>query len=152
MIYADTAAEIETRRKAFLRKWRLKCRAVADSLEEAGDRLFTFTRLDPSQWKSARTTNAIERLKRGISAAASRTQTVLPCAETVPMLLWALLALRPDPDAQGRWLGNLCLSPSNPCLLTSPPEKPKDHMPGDGRQENFHSIRDTTLLSVQSFS
>ena len=38
MIYADSAAEIETRRKAFLRKWKLKCRAVADSLEEAGDR------------------------------------------------------------------------------------------------------------------
>lgn len=39
-IYADTAAEIETRRKAFLRKWRFKCRAVAGSLEEAGDRPF----------------------------------------------------------------------------------------------------------------
>jgi hypothetical protein len=24
-----------------IRKWRLKCRAVADSLEEAGDRMFT---------------------------------------------------------------------------------------------------------------
>ena len=60
MTYADTAAEIDKRRKAFLRKWRLKCRAVADSLEEAGDWLFAFTRLDPSQWKSARTTNAIE--------------------------------------------------------------------------------------------
>ena len=35
---------------------------VATSLEEAGDRLFTFTRLPPEQWKSARTTNAIERL------------------------------------------------------------------------------------------
>ncbi len=91
MIYADTAAEIETRRKAFLRKWRLKCRAVADSLEEAGDRLFTFTRLDPSQWKSARTTNAIERLN-GEFRRRIKTQTVLPCAETVPMLLWALLA------------------------------------------------------------
>ncbi len=45
MIYADTAKEVEKRRKAFLRKWRLKCRAVADSLEEAADRLFTFTRL-----------------------------------------------------------------------------------------------------------
>ena len=54
MIYAATAAEVETRRKAFVRKWRLKCRAVADSLEEDGDRLFTFTRLDPSQWKPAR--------------------------------------------------------------------------------------------------
>jgi transposase-like protein len=69
----------------------LKCRAVADSLEEAGDRLFTFTRLDPSQWKSARTTNANERLK-GEFRRRIKTQTVLPCAETVPMLLWALLA------------------------------------------------------------
>jgi putative transposase len=91
MIYAETSKEIETRRKAFIRKWRLKCRAVADSLEEAGDRLFTFTRLPESQWKSARTTNAIERLheefKRRI-----KTQTVLPSAETAAMLLWALLA------------------------------------------------------------
>jgi len=91
MIYADSAHEIEKRRRAFLRKWRLKCRAVADSLEEAGDRLFTFTRLPSSQWKSARTTNAIERLheefKRRI-----KTQTVLPSAETAAMLFWALLA------------------------------------------------------------
>jgi putative transposase len=91
MIYAATAAEVETRRKAFLRKWRLKCRAVADSLEEAGERLFAFTRLDPSQWKSARTTNAIERLNEEFRRRI-KTQTVLPCAETVPMLLWALLA------------------------------------------------------------
>jgi transposase-like protein len=91
MIYAETAVEVEARRKAFLRKWRLKCRAVADSLEEAGDRLFAFTRLDPSQWKSARTTNAIERLNEEFRRRI-KTQTVLPCAETVPMLLWALLA------------------------------------------------------------
>ena len=91
MIYAETAAEVETRRKAFLRKWRLKCRAVADSLEEAGERLFAFTRLDPSQWKSARTTNAIERLNEEFRRRI-KTQTVLPCAETVPTLLWALLA------------------------------------------------------------
>jgi transposase-like protein len=45
MIYATTPEEIEVRRKAFIRKWRLKHRAVADSLEEAGERLFTFTRL-----------------------------------------------------------------------------------------------------------
>src|SRR6516162_2781456 len=91
MIYAASPGEIEQRRRAFLRKWRLKCKAVADSLEEAGDRLFTFTRLPPSQWKSARTTNAIERLheefKRRI-----KTQTVLPSAETAAMLFWALLA------------------------------------------------------------
>jgi putative transposase len=91
MIYAATSEEIEARRKAFIRKWRLKHRAVADSLEEAGERLFTFTRLPPSQWRSARTTNAIERLheefKRRI-----KTQTVLPSAETAAMLFWALLA------------------------------------------------------------
>jgi hypothetical protein len=62
MIYATTPEEIALRRKAFIRKWRLKHRAVADSLEEAGDRLFTFVRLPPSQWRSVRTTNAIERL------------------------------------------------------------------------------------------
>jgi transposase-like protein len=91
MIYAETAAEVETRRMAFLRKWRLKCRAVADSLEEAGDRPFTFTRLDPSQWKSARTTDATLRLNEEFRGRI-KTQTVLPCAETVPMLLRALLA------------------------------------------------------------
>jgi putative transposase len=37
------------------RKWRLKHRAVADSLAEAGDRLFTFTRLSPSQWRTGST-------------------------------------------------------------------------------------------------
>jgi len=91
MIYATTPEEIAARRKAFIRKWRLKHRAVADSLEEAGERLFTFARLPPSQWRSLRTTNAIERLheefKRRI-----KTQTVLPSADTAAMMFWALLA------------------------------------------------------------
>ena len=47
--------------------------------------------LPPSQWRSVRTTNAIERLheefKRRI-----KTQTVLPSADTAAMLFWALLA------------------------------------------------------------
>ena len=91
MIYAETAKEVQARRKVFLHKWRLRCPAVATSLEEAGDRLFAFQRLPSSQWKSARTTNAIERLheefKRRI-----KTQTVLPSAETAAMLFWALMA------------------------------------------------------------
>jgi transposase-like protein len=53
--------------------------------------LFSFSRLPDSQWRSARTTNAIERLheefKRRI-----KTQTLLPSAETAAMLFWALLA------------------------------------------------------------
>src|SRR5690348_15871997 len=68
MIYATSATEIEVRRRAFIRKWRLKCKAVADSLEEAGDRLFTYTRLPVSQWKSARTANTIERLPQEFNA------------------------------------------------------------------------------------
>jgi hypothetical protein len=51
----------------------------------------TLHTMPPSQWRSARTTNAIERLheefKRRI-----KTQTVLPSAETAAMLFWALLA------------------------------------------------------------
>lgn len=91
MIYAKDAKEVEKRRKAFLRKWRDKCEGVATSLEEAGEQLFTFTRLPIEQWKSARTTNAIERLhlefKRRI-----KTQCMLPSSETAAMLFWALLA------------------------------------------------------------
>ena len=91
MIYASTAKEVDAKRKAFLRKWRLRCQAVADSLDEAGEKLFTFLRFPPEQWRSIRTTNAIERLheefKRRI-----KTQCLLPCAETACMLFWALLA------------------------------------------------------------
>ena len=91
MIYAQTVEEVEAKHKAFVRKWRLKCQAVVDSLEEAGARLFTFLRYPSEQWKSIRSTNAIERLheefKRRI-----KTQCLLPCAETACMLFWALLA------------------------------------------------------------
>lgn len=91
MMHAKTAAEVVTKRKLFLAKWKLRCRAVADSLDEAGERLFTFLRYPPEQWCSLRTTNAIERLheefKRRI-----KTQCLLPCAETAAMLFWALLA------------------------------------------------------------
>jgi transposase-like protein len=59
--------------------------AVSNDEDEA------LTRFPKSQWKSIRTSNAIERLheefKRRI-----KTQTVLPSAETAAMLFWALLA------------------------------------------------------------
>jgi putative transposase len=90
MIYAGTTASRDEA-QSFHPKMALKCPAIAASLEEAGDKLFTFTRFPKSQWKSIRTSNAIERLheefKRRI-----KTQTVLPSAETAAMLFWALLA------------------------------------------------------------
>ncbi|WP_188915804.1 IS256 family transposase [Salinarimonas ramus] len=91
MIYASAPEEIEEKRRKVIAKWRVRHRAVADSLEEAGDRLLTFTRLPPSQWKSARTTNAIERLHEEFRRRI-KTQTVLPCADTAAMLFWAPMA------------------------------------------------------------
>ena len=94
MIYATSAAEIEAHRWAFIRKWRLKCKAVADSLEEAGDRLFTFTRLPVSQWRSARTTNAIERLHES-SSAGSRPRRWCPQPRPRPCCSGRCLPLAP---------------------------------------------------------
>ena len=91
MIYANTPQEVEAKRKAFLRKWRLRCRPVADSLEEAGEKLFTFLRFPSSQWKSIRTANAIERLHEEFERRI-KTQCMLPGAQTACMLFWALLA------------------------------------------------------------
>jgi Transposase, Mutator family len=55
------AAEVLARRKAFQAKWRLRCRPVATSLEEAGERLFTFVRYPAEQWRSLRTTDEIDK-------------------------------------------------------------------------------------------
>jgi putative transposase len=91
MIYAKTVKAVEAKRKASVRKWRLKCPAVAASLEEAGANLFTFLLYPPDQWKSIGTTNAIERLHEEFKHRI-KTQCLLPYAETACMLFWALLA------------------------------------------------------------
>jgi hypothetical protein len=74
-----------------LKNWSLRKSWRGSQPGEAGDKLFTFTQFPKSQWKSIRTSNAIERLheefKRRI-----KTQTVLPSGETAAMLFWALLA------------------------------------------------------------
>ena len=91
MIYATTVTEVVARHKAFVRKWRLKCPAVAASLKEAGARLFTFLHYPPEQWKSLRTKMPSSVCTRS-SSGAFKTQCLLPCAETACMLFWALLA------------------------------------------------------------
>ena len=48
-------------------------------------------RFPESQWRSIRTTNAIERLHEEFKSRI-KTQCMLPCAETACMLFWALLA------------------------------------------------------------
>ncbi len=91
MMYADTAEEAIAERTVFLGKWRPKCPAVAKSLEEAGDRLFTFLRFPTCQWRSIRTTNAIERLNEEFRRRV-KVQGLQPNGESVCMLLWALVA------------------------------------------------------------
>lgn len=90
MVYADSCDKVEQERARFLRKWRLRCKAVVSSLEEAGDELFTFLKFPPSQWKALRTTNALERIN-GEFRRRTKTQASLPDEDAVLLLLYGLL-------------------------------------------------------------
>lgn len=90
MIYADDAKKVAEQRASFRKKWRLKCAAVVDSLDEAGEHLFTFTKFPSSQWKALRTTNAIERINEEFRRR-TKTQASLPGEEAVLLLMYGLL-------------------------------------------------------------
>lgn len=90
MIYADTGTEVQQARTRFTKKWRLRCPAVVESLEEAGDELFTFLRFPRSQWKALRTTNALERINEEFRRR-TKTQSSLPGQDAVLLLLFGLL-------------------------------------------------------------
>lgn len=92
MIYAATREEIGARRKAFIRKWRLKHRAVADSLEEK-----PATACSPShdcrrasggaRGQRTRSNDYTKSLSGG-----SKRRPCCPRRVTAAMLFWALLA------------------------------------------------------------
>ena len=90
MIYADSSEAVEQARRGFARKWKLRCQAVYQSFEEAGDQLFTFTAFPASQWKALRTTNALERINEEFRRR-TKTQASLPNEEAVLLLLFGLL-------------------------------------------------------------
>jgi len=90
MIYAETVSAVEHARTRFTKKWRLRCPAVVESLDEAGDTLFTFLRFPSSQWKALRTTNALERIN-GEFRRRTKTQASLPSQDAVLLLLFGLL-------------------------------------------------------------
>ena len=142
MIYARTVTEVDAKRRAFLRKWRLHCRPVVNSLDEAVEKLFTFLRFPSDQWKSIRTTNAIERLHKEFKRRI-KTQCMLPCADTACMLFWALLASE-QITLRKSTAGRPCMSPLPSKFLiwwhkpiTSPLE-----MTAIG---NFHQVHDATV-------
>ena len=105
MIYATTPEEIEARRKAFIRKWRLKHRAVADSLEEAGERLFSLhaPAAEPMAQRAhhqcdraaARRVQAKDQDANRAAVSRHRRHVVLGVAR-----LWT------DQHAQGRWMAD----------------------------------------------
>lgn len=90
MVYAESRTLVDQARTRFVRKWRLRCPAVIDGLEEAGDDLFTFLRFPKSQWKALRTTNALERLNEEFRRR-TKTQASLPGQDAVLLLLFGLL-------------------------------------------------------------
>jgi len=90
MIYAETRPLVDQARARFTKKWRLRCPAVVECLEEAGDDLFTFLRFPKTQWKALRTTNALERIN-GEFRRRTKTQASLPGQEAVLLLLFGLL-------------------------------------------------------------
>ena len=90
MIYAESREAVEQARRSFARKWKLRCQAVYQSLEEAGDQLFTFTAFPAAQWKALRTTNALERINQEFRRR-TKTQASLPNEESVLLLLFGLL-------------------------------------------------------------
>lgn len=90
MMYGKTREEVESARRSFLKKWRLRCAVVAASLEEAGEELFTFLRFPATQWKGLRTTNALERINEEFRRR-TKTQASLPTEDAVLLLLFGLL-------------------------------------------------------------
>ncbi len=90
MIYADSREAVQNAHTGFLRKWRLRCKAVVSSLEEAGEELFTFLQFPKSQWKALRTTNALERINEEFRRR-TKTQASLPGEDAVLLLLFGLL-------------------------------------------------------------
>ena len=102
MIYAQTRQEIEAKRKAFIRKWRLECRAVADSLEEAGDRLSLSAlpavpmEVDPNHERHRTSARGIQAADQDADRPAGRGNG--------RHALLGIAGLGTDRDAKGRWL------------------------------------------------
>ena len=90
MVYADSREAVQAERARFLRKWRLRCKAVVSSFEEAGEELFTFLQFPQSPWQALRTTSALERIN-GEFRRRTKTQASLPDEDAMLLLLYGLL-------------------------------------------------------------
>ena len=90
IVYAESVEQAKQAYREFISKWKKLAPKVVVSLEEAGEELLTYYRFPKSQWKSLRTTNAIERLN-GEFRRRVKTQSSLPDARTAERLLFGLV-------------------------------------------------------------
>ncbi|MGH9779709.1 MAG: IS256 family transposase [Candidatus Acidiferrales bacterium] len=90
IVYAESVEQAKKAYGEFVSKWKKLVPKVVASLDEAGEELLTFFRFPQSQWKSLRTTNAIERLN-GEFRRRVKTQSSLPDARTAERLLFGLI-------------------------------------------------------------
>jgi putative transposase len=90
IIHAESLDQARKAYREFVLKWKKSAPKVVVSLEEAGEELLTFYSFPNSQWKSLRTTNAIERLN-GEFRRRVKTQGSLPSAQAAELLLFGLI-------------------------------------------------------------
>ena len=90
IVYAESLEQAKKAYRDFISKWNKRVPKMVVSLEEAGEELLTFYRFPNSQWKSLRTTNAIERLN-GEFRRRVKTQSSLPDARAAERLLFGLI-------------------------------------------------------------
>ncbi|MGH7393780.1 MAG: IS256 family transposase [Candidatus Rokuibacteriota bacterium] len=90
IVYAEALEQANKAYREFISKWKKLAPKVVASLEEAGEELLTFYRFPKSQWKSLRTTNAIERLNEEFRRRV-KTQSSLPDARAAERLLFGLI-------------------------------------------------------------
>lgn len=91
IVYADDEQAARRAWLKFTTKWKKRCPAVVESLEEAGAELLTFYRFPESQWKGLRTTNIVERVIEEFRRRV-KTQAVLPSEDSALLLLYGLAA------------------------------------------------------------
>jgi len=90
IVYAEALPAAHEASRAFLVKRAPRAPKVAESVQQVGDELLTFYRFPMSQWKSLRTTNAIERL-HGEFRRRVKPQGSLPNAQAAELLLFGTL-------------------------------------------------------------
>jgi transposase-like protein len=90
IVQAESLDQARKAYREFVLKWKKSAPKVVASLEEASEELLTFYSFPSSQWKSLRTTNAIERLN-GEFRRRVKTQGSLPGTQAAEFLLFGLI-------------------------------------------------------------